>query len=451
MSGQPSPAPSEFVPYNATNTNGPIGQPQFQPSTFPTSFSAAGSEGGGYGTVDRFNHGSALHHQLGIREKFHDAAHFNDESNRLAPLTGYHEPMGAPLLPPMQIVGRASGDAGPQVHGLPEQRPQSDQELNEESAAGGVSPVLDYEMATMVTYVTEMAQKLINPAAPSSASFENWVRQVLVATRLPSATISMAFFYLAVRMSRMDKSQHDLTDQAQLYRLVIVAFMLGSKFLDDNTFINKSWAQVSKIDVHELSTLEREWLRDIVWTLHCDPHAENGYNVWRDHWKTYEKELEAQKALWARWPLYNAPVQQAQLMDRAWPNPSLHAQRSGNSSFSDYGNAISQPLYPANSLDPWYRRSENPPSSTMSMGSTGPEQYGGPSVWGPPGSRYGASRWPQVQSQQNRAYSQSASTNYSHLNSWFGHRSGYNSMYSSSRQPISYFGNPGYRMQSVMG
>ncbi|KAL9096676.1 MAG: hypothetical protein Q9165_001164 [Trypethelium subeluteriae] len=450
MSGQPSPAPSDFVPYNATNTNGPVGQPQFPPSTFPTSFSAAGSEGGGYGTVDRFGHAPALH-QLPVREKLHDAVHFNDESNRLAPLTGYHEPMGAPLLPPMQIVGRGSDDAGLQSHGLQEQRPQSDQEVNEESTGGGVSPVLDYEMDTMVAYVTEMAQKLINPTAPWSAAFEKWVRQVLVATRLPSATISMAFFYLAVRMSSIDKTKHNLTEPVQLYRLVIVAFMLGSKFLDDNTFINKSWAQVSTIDVHELSALEREWLRDIFWSLHCDPNVENGYNVWREHWKTYEKELEVRKAFWGRWPPYNTPVQQSQSVDRAWPNTSLHAQRPGNPSFSDYGNAISQPLYPTATFDTWYRRSENPPPSAISMGATGSEHYGGPGIWGPPGSRYGASRWPQVQSQQNRAYSQPVSANYPHLNSWFGHSNGYNSAYCSSRQQISYFGNPAYRMQSVMG
>lgn len=51
------------------------------------------------------------------------------------------------------------------------------------------------------------------------------------------------------------------------YRLLTVALMLGNKFLDDNTYTNKTWAEVSGINVAEVHIMEVEFLSNMKYNL----------------------------------------------------------------------------------------------------------------------------------------------------------------------------------------
>jgi hypothetical protein len=51
------------------------------------------------------------------------------------------------------------------------------------------------------------------------------------------------------------------------YRLLTVALMLGNKFLDDNTYTNKTWAEVSGISVLEVHIMEVEFLSNMKYCL----------------------------------------------------------------------------------------------------------------------------------------------------------------------------------------
>lgn len=51
------------------------------------------------------------------------------------------------------------------------------------------------------------------------------------------------------------------------YRLLTVALMLGNKFLDDNTYTNKTWAEVSGISVQEIHVMEVEFLSNMRYSL----------------------------------------------------------------------------------------------------------------------------------------------------------------------------------------
>jgi len=129
----------------------------------------------------------------------------------------------------------------------------------------------------------------IPTTVPVQPSFRKWVLQVLSATRLPSATILLSLNYLTVRLR--DHPPHPSSaSENQIYRLLAVAMILGSKFLDDNTFINRSWSDVSGIRVSELNELEMEWLRAIDFTLHCDPNDSNGFSTWQRAWKEFESQ-----------------------------------------------------------------------------------------------------------------------------------------------------------------
>lgn len=53
------------------------------------------------------------------------------------------------------------------------------------------------------------------------------------------------------------------------YRLLTVALMLGNKFLDDNTYTNKTWGEVSGITVNEIHVMEVEFLSNMRYTLYA--------------------------------------------------------------------------------------------------------------------------------------------------------------------------------------
>ncbi|KAJ4150780.1 hypothetical protein LMH87_011515 [Akanthomyces muscarius] len=122
---------------------------------------------------------------------------------------------------------------------------------------GGVCAVLDYEVDMMAEYVAEMATRLVTPDATVSSPFRKFVTQILTSTRLPSTTILLGMNYLAKRINAM-KGQGGpyKASEGQVWRYLTVSLLLGSKFLDDNTFQNRSWSEVSGISVAELNSLE---------------------------------------------------------------------------------------------------------------------------------------------------------------------------------------------------
>jgi Cyclin len=77
------------------------------------------------------------------------------------------------------------------------------------------------------------------------------------------------------------------------FRLLTIALMLGNKFLDDNTYTNKTWAEVSGISVTEIHIMEVEFLSNMRYDLYVSEEE------WKD-WKAtlgrlglfYEKALK---------------------------------------------------------------------------------------------------------------------------------------------------------------
>ncbi|KAJ3472227.1 hypothetical protein NLG97_g11171 [Lecanicillium saksenae] len=107
---------------------------------------------------------------------------------------------------------------------------------------GGVCAVLDYEVDMMAEYVAEMATRLVTPEATVSSPFRKFVTQILTSTRLPSTTILLGMNYLAKRINAMKGQGGSYkASEGQVWRYLTVSLLLGSKFLDDNTFQNRSW------------------------------------------------------------------------------------------------------------------------------------------------------------------------------------------------------------------
>jgi hypothetical protein len=183
---------------------------------------------------------------------------------------------------------------------------QQQQRPKEEKSTGGVAAHLDYEMDQMSDFVAEMAQGMyalytsklalsdidlirsIYPGTTVTPQFRKYVLQILSSTRLPSSTILLGLYYLAARVRMLSAADIYTSGNSHLYRMLTISLILGSKFLDDNTFQNRSWAEVSNIPVAELNGLELEWLFGFDWKIHERIHdKQDGFMTWRAHWDTW--------------------------------------------------------------------------------------------------------------------------------------------------------------------
>ncbi|ORE11907.1 hypothetical protein BCV72DRAFT_283743 [Rhizopus microsporus var. microsporus] len=91
----------------------------------------------------------------------------------------------------------------------------------------------------------------------TSAAFKKFCKQVLTATQLSESVILLALKYIAMLLQYNPSIQGA---EGSEYRLFTVALMLGNKFLDDNTFTNKTWSEVTGMKVTDLNIMELEFL-----------------------------------------------------------------------------------------------------------------------------------------------------------------------------------------------
>lgn len=106
------------------------------------------------------------------------------------------------------------------------------------------------------------------PRLPSLAKpydqFRKWVYSVLSTTQVTQNVILLALLFIY----RLKMSTPQIKGRAgSEYRLLTVALMLGNKFLDDNTYTNKTWAEVSCFAVQEIHVMEVEFLSNMRYNL----------------------------------------------------------------------------------------------------------------------------------------------------------------------------------------
>lgn len=140
----------------------------------------------------------------------------------------------------------------------------------------------------MAEYVAEMAMRVVMPSSSVNAAFRKFVSQILTSTRLPSTTILLGMNYLTKRVNSLTAQGGFKPIEGQVWRMLTVSLLLGSKFLDDNTFQNRSWSEVSGIDVKELNHMENDWLRHMDWNLYVNLDKSGDYTAWLNNWKDWQ-------------------------------------------------------------------------------------------------------------------------------------------------------------------
>ncbi|KAM5371254.1 hypothetical protein ACJZ2D_008055 [Fusarium nematophilum] len=102
------------------------------------------------------------------------------------------------------------------------------------------------------------------PLAKPYDQFRKWVYSVLSTTQVTQNVILLALLFIY----RLKMSTPQIKGRAgSEYRLLTVALMLGNKFLDDNTYTNKTWAEVSCFAVQEIHVMEVEFLSNMRYNL----------------------------------------------------------------------------------------------------------------------------------------------------------------------------------------
>ncbi|KAI9742094.1 MAG: hypothetical protein M1834_000484 [Cirrosporium novae-zelandiae] len=123
----------------------------------------------------------------------------------------------------------------------------------------------------------EPAPPLVPEALPS-LPFTKWVTTTLSTTQVsPNVTLLALLFIYRLKQSNPSVKGKVGSE----YRLLTVALMLGNKFLDDNTYTNKTWAEVSGISVQEIHVMEVEFLSNMRYNLYTSG----------SEWKEWHKKL----------------------------------------------------------------------------------------------------------------------------------------------------------------
>ncbi|KAG0202969.1 hypothetical protein BGX28_004602 [Mortierella sp. GBA30] len=123
-------------------------------------------------------------------------------------------------------------------------------------------------------------------SVPPSAgpAFKKFCLKVLSATQLSSSVILLSLKYIQ-KLLKNNPSIHG--QQGSEFRLFTVSLMLANKFLDDNTFTNKTWSDVTGISVKEINVMEMEFLNQVQFSLFV---SEAEYLDWLHSLETWLKQ-----------------------------------------------------------------------------------------------------------------------------------------------------------------
>lgn len=160
-----------------------------------------------------------------------------------------------------------------------------------------------FELATTLQYAEEprfLNGNMIKPLGSDTLptmGFLKWVTTILSTTQVTQNVILLALLFI----HRLKKFNPGVSGKkGSEYRLLTIALMLGNKFLDDNTYTNKTWAEVSGISVSEIHVMEVEFLSNMRYNLY----------VSEEEWKRWHVRL-------ARFSIYFTKASKARVSEVA--------------------------------------------------------------------------------------------------------------------------------------
>lgn len=248
------------------------------------------------------------------------------------------------------------------------QQQQPPVQHHQENVTGGVSATLDYDLDDMSEFVSNMAIGIMGPYSTQVKSerptqefldaFHKFTNQVLVATRLPKATVILALVYLSKRWALGNIPTAE-SNVPVTYNLLVVALLLANKFHDDNTFTNKSWNEATGVPVRDLNMIERDWLKSIQWSLHLNQNDRKGWEKWNDCWEYWvasrRKSAASPPSSYHSVSDFSDIRHSKNVARDAYPSP-VHSPESSNISSRQSSPVESTPSY---TIPNWYVNSNS--------------------------------------------------------------------------------------------
>lgn len=105
-------------------------------------------------------------------------------------------------------------------------------------------------------------------------AFRTFCKDMINATQISSSCILVSLRYIRVLRSCYPSIKGSVGSE---FRLFTTSLILANKFLDDNTYTNKTWSEVSNIPVSELNIMEIEFLSALDYNVFV---SEEQYLAW---------------------------------------------------------------------------------------------------------------------------------------------------------------------------
>ncbi|KAK9461219.1 cyclin-domain-containing protein, partial [Lipomyces oligophaga] len=115
-----------------------------------------------------------------------------------------------------------------------------------------------------LVHCSSSSQLILLPVCVPTPEFRAFVSAILSRTQVSRSVVALALLYI-YRLKL--KSPAIVGTPGSEYRIFTTGLVLANKFLDDNTYTNKTWAQVSKLPVNEIGIMELEFLKHICYDL----------------------------------------------------------------------------------------------------------------------------------------------------------------------------------------
>ncbi|KAI9361979.1 hypothetical protein BD770DRAFT_470655 [Pilaira anomala] len=106
-------------------------------------------------------------------------------------------------------------------------------------------------------------RQLLNPKRHQT--FKLFVQKVLKSTQISTSCVFLSLYYIQKLRMAYPSIRASIGSEVRLFTTSLV---LANKYLDDNTFANKTWSQVSSIPVNQLNIMEIEFLSALNYTIH---------------------------------------------------------------------------------------------------------------------------------------------------------------------------------------
>ncbi|ORX56960.1 hypothetical protein DM01DRAFT_1271828, partial [Hesseltinella vesiculosa] len=130
------------------------------------------------------------------------------------------------------------------------------------------SSFLSCTSSTQLADFCSMAVPAIWGPFNRSLAFKQFCQKIIKATQISCTCIVLSLYYIHRLRSAYP---HITASMGSEIRLFTTALVLSNKYLEDNTFTNKTWSQVSSIPINELNIMEMEFLCALEYNLHL-PH-----------------------------------------------------------------------------------------------------------------------------------------------------------------------------------